>query len=446
MFRTELKERWGMYCDTDKMVADMMILLTKYHHDCTEEGVCAILDTYFTNKQSLIDMFTTSENYVGNMRICVDVELERNSNPTEIKSFCEDFPSKVGARDLFFKYEDENGKTLKDYSRFGVRRFKARQLCYGSIPNMYVENAANRGKFTADGCTVASRLEYDVFWNMIYSFRHSASVNLSTQTVRELTGHKINGKFVAGMKTSRAFNRVCNIYGVDKLSNYNKMFAEYADMVSGLKRKVKFYISVNPLDYLTMSFGKSWSSCHTIDKKNERGMPNSYQGMHCGGVLSYLLDGTSIITYVHDHATEDHEEGKLYRNMFHFGDGILVQGRIYPQGNDGATDLYKTFRRFMQIELTKLLGLNADDWIKKNSPCSSSVASYGVHYPDYTCFEGCNVSYPKEMPEASSNVIKIGHSRICPYCGCEVDDDEDSAYLNHEDCDNVDRNDEDVEW
>lgn len=445
MFKAELKERWGMYCDTDKLVDDMIALLTKYHHDCTEHGVCKILDTYFSNKKHLIDMFMTSDNYVGNMRICVDMELSREFNTSEIVEFCERFPGNIGAKDIFYKYQDEDGKTLKDYSRVGVRKFKARDLCYGDMSATITRNARNRKKFTRDGVTVESAEEYDKFWRMINGFKYSTNSRLTTDTVNTLTQYKINGRFTVGMKTSRAFNRVCNIYGVDQLPNYNKMFAEYADMVSGLNRKLKFYISLNPLDYLTMSFGKSWSSCHTIDKTNQRGMPNSYSGMHCGGTMSYMLDTTSIITYVHTHETEDHEEGKLYRNMFHLSGGTLVQGRVYPQGNDGATDLYTIFRRCMQVELTKLLGLNADDWIKRNKSCGYNVSSWGVHYRDYDHFSGCNVSYPREMPVAADGVVHVGHSRICPECGREVSDDEDSSYLNHEDCGNTDC-DEDDAW
>lgn len=444
MLKTTLKDNWGVYCDTDKLVDDMMALLTKYHHECTEHGVCEILDAYFINKRHLIDMFMTSENYVGNMRICVDVELERGINPKEIASFCEHFPQNVEAVTMFEKYVDENGKTLRDYSRVGIRRFKARQLCYGNIMDSLLRDAGNREKFRSNGVTEQSYQEYRKFWNMIYSFRFSPTANLHQETVDQLTHYKINGKFVAGMKTSRAFNRVCSAYGVDKLPKYNRMFAEYANMVSGLKRKMKFYISLNPLDYLTMSFGNSWSSCHTIDKENQRNMPNSYSGMHCGGVLSYMLDESSIITYVHNHATENHEDGKLYRNMFHFDNGTLIQGRIYPQGNDGATDLYKTFRSFMQTEMAKLLNLTSNTWLRRSSSCSNNVASYGVHYRDYEHFDGCNVSYPREMPEAAARVVTVGHPRICPICGREVDDYEDAGYLCHEDCDDV--NSEDDEW
>ena len=435
MLKANLKENWGMYCDTDKLVDDVMTLLTKYHHKCTEEGVCAMLHTYFTNKKSLIDMFMTSDSYIGNMRICIDVELERTGNQREIQRFCETFSDRIKAHEVFLKYVDENGKTLKDYTRVGTRRFKARNLCYGNMQNMLVENSENRKKFNTDGSTKESWQEYARFKDVIYSFRHSSTV-LVQDTVHVLTHYKINGKFVARMKTSRAFNRVCSIYGVDKLPEYNKIFAEYADMVSGLTRKMKFYISLNPLDYLTMSFGKSWASCHTIDKKNERGMQNSYSGMYCGGTLSYMLDETSFITYVHTHATEDHEEGKIYRNMFHFNNGTLVQGRIYPQGNDGATDLYKTFRRFVQIELTQLLGLNADDWLRRSASCGDNTSTHGVHYADYLNFSGCNVSYPREMPDAAYNTVRIGHERICPNCGEVVDNEEDTGYLCHSNCQN----------
>ena len=433
MAKAQLKETWGYYCDTDKLVDDIMALLTKYHHKNTEEGVCSMLHTYFFNKQNLIDMFMKSENYIGNMRICIDAELERRTNNREVRDFCSSFPKNVDAKTVFLKYVDEDGKTLDDYTRIGVSGFKARELHYGNIAERLVTNKGHKDRFENDGATKASHLELRDFTNLISYFGMSASSTLETDIAEALTQHKMNATFVGGMKKSRAFNRLCSTYKVDKLPNYNRLFAQYADMVSGLKRKVKFYISLNPLDYFTMSFGNSWSSCHTIDKNNERGMPTGYHGMHCGGTMSYMLDHTSIITYVHNHATEDHEEGKIYRNMFHFDNGTLIQGRVYPQGNDGLTDLYKEFRRIMQTELAKLIGVE-DNWIKRNCSCGNNTVSYGVHYPDYLNFDGCNVTYPSDMPEAAGHNVVIGHERICPNCGHEIDDEQDSGYLDHYDC------------
>ena len=433
MYKENLKQLWGSYCDTDKLVDDVMALLTKYHHRNTEYGVCEMLHEYFVNKHHLIDMFMKSDNYIGNMRICIDAELERRSNNTEVRNFCSCFANNVNAKEVFLKYVDENGKTLDDYTRVGIGKFKARDLHYGNIAERLVVNKEEKEKFEDDGATKASYRELYNFSEMIGLFGISATPNLEADVVTALTQYKMNATFVSGMKKSRAFNRACSAYKVDKLPNYNKLFAQYADMVSGLKRKVKFYISLNPLDYFTMSFGNSWSSCHTIDKKNERNMPTGYSGMHCGGTMSYMLDCTSIITYVHNHATEDHEEGKIYRNMFHFDSGTLIQGRVYPQGNDGATDLYKEFRQIVQGELANLMGIE-NTWIKRNCNCGENTASYGVHYPDYLNFSGCNVTYPSCMSAASSHTVNIGHQRICPDCGDWIDDDYDSGYLNHYEC------------
>lgn len=434
MLKADLERYFGNYCDTDKLVDDVRALLAKYHHKNTEHGVCEMLYEYFANKKPLIDLFMKSENYIGNMRICLDVELERMNNRDEVDNFCYNFANNVGAKLAFLKYVDEHGKTLDDYTRIGIGKFKARNLYYGNIASLLKFNDENKQKFEGDGATKESHSHYMRFEEIIRWFGYNPQPALCSAVADNLTQYEINGSFVTGMKTSRAFNRVCASFGVDKLPNYNKMFARYADMVSGLKRRVCFYISLNPLDYLTMSFGNSWSSCHTIDKRNERGMQNGYQGMHAGGVMSYMLDNTSIITYVHNHATEDHEEGKIYRNMFHFNKGTLVQGRVYPQGNDGATDLYKEFRLIVQGEFAKLLELENNDWIRRNRDCSANTSSYGVHYCDYLNFEDCNVSYPREMPEAAERVVTIGHERICPYCGDTIDDECDSGMLTHDEC------------
>ena len=435
MFKADLKQAWGSVCDTDKLVDDMMELLTKYGHDNTEHGVCMLLDKYFENKGNLIRLFQKSDKYIGDMRICLDAELERHNNSYDVYRFIESFPTNVGAKQLFLKTRDEHGKTVDDYQAIGVKSFKARSLIYGNVAERLVEYKANKDKFLPDGTTKASLQEFQTFAAQTYEFCENYQSKLQTETVEKLTRYKINATFVGGMKTSRAFNRLCACHGVDKLPEYNRLFAQYSDMVSGLKRKVKFYISLNPLDYLTMSFGNSWSSCHTIDRENTREMPSSYRGMHCGGTISYMLDCTSFITFVHDHAMTHYEDGKIYRNMFHFNNGTLIQGRVYPQGNDGATDLYKEFRQIVQAELSKLLELNADAWVKRNRGCGENTVSTGVHYADYLNFEGCNTSYPSEMPDAAHQLVEIGHKRICLVCGGELGNGEDSGILAHIDCD-----------
>lgn len=425
-----LKETWGQYCDTGKLVDNVMTLLTKYGHRNSEYGVCKMLNEYFINKKDLIELFQKSEHYIGDMRIMIDIELERENSARDIRNFCDGFPNDVKAKDILLKFKDENGKKFEDYLRTGVKSITAKDLMKSEAVTSLKRATEQQNTFASDGATKASHNVYNDFSSAIHDFRI-----ISTSTISHENAEHMNEKYKVreGMKTSRAFNRVCAFYGIDKAKKYNKLFAEYADMVSGLKRKLKFFISVNPIDYLTMSFGVNWASCHTIDKENRRNMDNSYSGMYCGGTLSYMLDETSIITFVHNHVPTDFaNEGKIYRCMFHYGKNILVQGRVYPQGNDGRTDLYKVFRNYVQDELTPIIGLTDTIWRKKeDGDVCSNVDSYGCHYRDYTNFHNCNVSYPRERSESRDNVIKIGASGICPYCGGSITE---NGRISHSSC------------
>lgn len=427
-----LRERWGSFCNTDKLVDDTMELLTKYRHRNTEYGVCTMLDEYFRNKAPLIELLQKSDNYIGEMRIALDIELERENNAYDISKFCRDFGGSVGAKTKIIKYVDENGKKIDDYLRTGVKCLNIEDLDNEEIMSKLKKSKEGLGKFNSCGETKESSEQYQNFLSDICDggTRYIYHSTLSEDDVANLH-HKVNYKLAPGMKTSRAFNRICTYYKINECANYNKLFAQYADMVSGLKRKLKFFISVNPLDYLTMSFGKSWASCHTIDKTNVRHMPNSYSGMYCGGTLSYMLDSSSIITYVHTGIPESVEEGKLYRNMFHYKDYLLLQSRVYPQGNDGNTDLYKVFRGFVQQELASILGLERNMWTKKSGRIGGYIASTGSHYRDYTAFGDSNITYPSEFRDNVGTGIPIGHVGVCPYCGESINN---CDRISHIDC------------
>ena len=105
---------------------------------------------------------------------------------------------------------------------------------------------------------------------------------------------------------------------------------------------------------------------------------------------------------------------------------------MYPKGNDGRTDLYKVFRNYVQDELAPIIGLTDTIWRKKeDGDVGSNVDSYGCHYRDYTNFHNCNVSYPRERSESRDNVIKIGASGICPYCGGSITE---NGRISHSSC------------
>lgn len=446
MNKAELKNNWGNYCDTDVLVDTMMSLLTKYGHANTEHGVCSVLNTFFTNKRNLIDMFMTSNHYIGNLRIALDIEMERYSSANEVDYCCSNFLSKLDAKKFLLKTTDSQGKRLNDYLNIGISHFKASDLLNTDVFQRIKSVSDGANQFDENGYLVESVKTYKA---LVRFFSHVMSQNtwpkLNERVAIKAGELPIPVKLTADMKTSRAFNKICTTYGLDKANPitvrseengqtitrtvypYDKLFAEYADLVSDLKRKLKFFISLNPLDYLTMSFGTNWSSCQTIDKTNKRNMPNNYSGGYCGGTLSYMLDSSSIITYVYKTMPESIEEGKIYRNMFHFQNNTLVQGRVYPQGNDGCTDLYTVFREFVQGEFVEMLGLQKNAWTKRDKNC---IISNGVHYKDYNCYGGCNVTYPTEKANQIGQ-ITIGHDRICPKCGRVVEGNGSSGRLVH---------------
>lgn len=408
-----IKNKWGEYCDTDKLVDDMIALLTEYGHRNSEHGVCTIIDRYFTNKEPLVKLLAKHDKYVGNMRITLKVPFARDCVASTIQGFVDNFRANQEVKDCILSYTDEDGKVMTDYFKTGVRHMNIKNM--KKAKNILHDEKVKQFMLF-NGALRKSAEKEAQFQDWMYYMSNQFVSNLS----EDVENYGISLK--KGMKTSRAFNRICTTYGVDKYQSYNKEFAKYADMVSSNERILNVIISVNPLDYLTMSFGKSWASCHTIDKNNARGMPNSYSGAYCNGTLSYMLDESSIITYVvEDMGDELHKIGKLYRNMFHVNMETckFIQGRIYPQGNDGSTDLYAKFRKIMQDEFVKLFGLSNNMWKVKRVEGSLDSNSYGLHYQDYNSYDDCRVFYPSE--KGNIGVVEIGSNAPCAYCGDECD-------------------------
>ena len=413
MIKADLKSKWSKFTDTDKLVDDIMRLLKEANWRCTEHGVCTVLDTYFTNKSNLIELLQKSDNYAGDMRIVKTHGFERERNGNDVSLFCADFPERVGARDIVLKKVNSDGKTLADCLETKVKKFDVSELEKETFMESLNGFANAINGFDNNGNTVDSSLSYNEFLNIISQFRYVCSTTLDDAHVTRIKNAAPSKslKVAKGMKTSRAFNYVCNLYSVDSAEKYNKIFAYYADMMSGLKRKLQYVISVNPYDYLAMSLGNSWSSCHNIKT----------HGGWCGGTLSYMLDGTSIVTFCVDTAEDVQTGPKIYRNMFHYGENILMQSRVYPQGNDGNTDLYKVFRELMHEEMTTMLDISENKWNVYAGPqyCKSATTSIGSHYKDYHSNRACNISVPLakiDTVEFNGN-LHVGHMGLCVACG-----------------------------
>lgn len=423
-----------------ELLNEMMKLYMTYDYAPTKKGVNAQLDEWAKNKGNLIKWMENHPNYNGKFQIAFDVDFQRRIDIDAIITFFDYLKtlipeSKIGPFTFSEVYE------IKEKLQSIVYLFGA----YDGIRNI---NEYDKEYYKS---------EYEKFRNYVAEFKRKFRILnrraysmenyelknkidclingwLSMDCISHIADEKIAQKFncyfpelkaTNGQKISRIVNKLCKQLGFDKDKGYNREFAKFSDAINPLTIKRHTVLSCHPVDYLTMSFGNSWSSCHTIDKNNKRDMPNSYHGQYSAGTLSYMLDETSAVFYTVDAKYDGDKlelEPKINRCMFHIGEYKVVQGRVYPQDNDGENGIYTEIRNIVQ----KII---ADCWEKPNvwvlkkgtSACARITNTKGVHYRDYLSYVSCNVSYLKldEFGTVNNESITIGHNPICPQCGDE---------------------------
>ena len=437
------------------LMEEMRSLLTTYGYTPTDKGLNAIIDTWAISKANLIRLFENHPNYNGKFQIVFDADYERELDIEEIKSFTNYLYTSKEVEQLILK--DYNND--KPFSYEECHRYKRinKELCelFIDYPNIKTINGLTHEEVDSRynkwrkleveiNCvsvqhsgrrvTIESYDAYQKFRYIIECFYNYYSNVLNSEISDVINKRFPDFKAKKGQKTSRALNKLCAMLGVDKISEYNQRFAKYSDAINPLTIKRYTILSVHPVDFFTMSFGNSWSSCHTIDKKNIRKMPNSYEGRYSGGTESYMLDRTSMVLYTVDKSYEGTEyelQPKINRNMFHYGHDKLIQGRVYPQSNDSnGSAIYKMFRETVQKLISECKG-GANSWlnIKGTVECTNVTYTQGVHYPDYLNFDSCNVSYYNK--EKNMRKITIGRNHICPSCGVVHDR---SRCIECEDC------------
>ena len=226
----------------------------------------------------------------------------------------------------------------------------------------------------------------------------------------------------------------------EKDFGWNLQKTELGDAINPLKYERSIVVSVNPIDFWTQSFGFKWASCMTIDKENIRNITsNHYSGCYSGGTESYMLDGSTVITYIrptesqlkdiNEEELPMEEQSKFKRCLFYLGEDKLVQSRVYPDGRDGGDEsLAAQIRKFMQGFISGLYNVTNMWVIKKGTTACCNVidtASGASHYKDYANYSDCNVSYLKrDDGTTNSKRITVGSKIICPNCGNEHSSEE----------------------
>lgn len=456
-------------------------LLDQYGHNNTEYGVGKILERWQTAKANLIEMLSRHPNWdTNNFRIVFRSDYKRFFDSEALEDFGR-WMINAYAKKVEEEYKDIklDGVTVRD---FEASLDKSREiLAHARIIENLAEESVKVGNFGVSGLEeIVQRLQakldkfYEEYeetfafgearyvpmekkrdYNKLRDFRNLMVRDLETNIISEEFEGKFNAIFpqircAAGTRIVKVIKRVCKAYGLEEIKDiretrwiddngvehtrtkdygYNGQIAKLGDAINPLDIKRFTIISVNPLDYLTMSFGNGWASCHTIDKENIRDNENSYEGMYCSGCLSYMLDSSSLIFYTvrsEYQGNDFEEEDKINRVVFSFNRDFttLVEGRVYPDGRDGGDkSLASQFREVMQMVICTCTGEN-NLWVTKKGTgdICNHVLTRGTHYPDYRHYDDCAISYLKGKYNDDIDKYpktEIGHNPICPDCGKE---------------------------
>lgn len=440
--------------------------------ECDYDAVGQMVDEWFIQKIKLINLFAKSS-FWNEERLAIDFSkpILRKFDKSEYNRFlnlmrdCAEHvlkEVKIGN----FTYAELDGIIDKLANRISALR-NAEQ--YGAIVKDLIAyateerdffqerlyNASNDGNLKIYNSKAYIKAEYETKKNVRICLREL--IDHPTQFLSEEMATYINNYFEKfgskeGQKTSRVVNKLCKMIGLDKityrdLSNwclefvssaedfdknaYNVKFAKFADACNPFQVTKHILISLNPVDYLSMSWGDNWGSCHDIDKEDKHNRNcSSYSGCYSSGTESYMLDGSSVVMFIEGadaiQLAEERKEPvprKEMRQMFHITDEKFIQGRLYPydqtdRGQNAEPEEYIQYREIMQSVLAELWDV-PNLWTNKrgNVACGNETQSDGTHYRDYTHYDNVNVSFLKNGTQ--DKIIYIGHDPICPRCGEE---------------------------
>lgn len=231
-------------------------------------------------------------------------------------------------------------------------------------------------------------------------------------------------------KRSRIFKALCDTLNVTDNSagsQFQRLFAQFADELSTRKIDFKLFLSINPAHFLTMSNpkedkrGDTLISCHSL---------NDSDCQYNCGCSGYARDKYSFIVFTA--ADPDQPETlnnrKTTRQIFVYkpNNGLLLQSRLYKTsgGTRGAQAESKLYRDLVQRELSELedapnLWLTEKYCGNKRDIYIRSGNGFGG-YPDWPHSDfNAKISIREDHLE-DYKVFDVGTFGLCICCGDEI--------------------------
>lgn len=231
--------------------------------------------------------------------------------------------------------------------------------------------------------------------------------------------------YAPGKKLPRAFRDLCKAVGVadeSKGSEFQKLYAQFADELQSKQIPYKLFVSINPAHWITMSNpkrdsrGTTLTSCHSF---------NSTDYPYNNGCSGYARDKYSFICFTVDDPDNSEllNNRKTTRQIFVYkpGNGLLLQSRMYDSqgGTSGVQPLSKDYRDLIQRELSSLEN-TTNLWTTKKY-----LEQSRYHFRRHVDFGGYpDWEYSDFVPMVSVRVdaddpeeVTIGEAGVCIKCG-----------------------------
>lgn len=214
---------------------------------------------------------------------------------------------------------------------------------------------------------------------------------------REILGVKIS----KGNKISRTISKF-----VSDKKIASDITTKYSMIVQEFKAKGKVVLSIDPIDYFTMSENDSnWTSCHSLT------------GCYQTGTVAYLQDSTTVIAYakpirnttVNFHGEVASYSNKVWRQVVMFSDNFVyaTQSRQYP------ADMIANRTTVGNMLIKLLEGYNNTEYVSHDWEVSDNWAAIECHEcagndVDWYCYndithEAFNTAYSL-IPSTYDNV------------------------------------------
>lgn len=427
-------------------------------------------------KSGLMEIFKNSPYHNGKGQLIIPMEIER---PCDTDAICE-YSQYI--RDIAYKYfivnEKIDGYSYEDASKECEKLERlVRAINYTGLSD---EDVIIKGKPFGN-----YREEYKVLQKTVMRFddefyyisgRYVSPENKNnyekvmclSNAISHCVGHLLedehdisileknfpNSQCRKGIKISRVVQKCLKEVGLYQIAmenekeTFNKAYSHWTDAVSPMKVKKWSVLSINFVDYLTMSNGSSWTSCLNIDKRNYFTSGDFSDGFNSRRTLDYALDSTTMVFYTVDENYDGDEfelQPKQTRQLFHFGEGKLIQARLYPQDSISRRNIYTQYRENVEFLLANAMN-EANLW---SSPergvirCGGSIADVPYYYEsngDYIDFfsHASHGGYERDFQSEVNYVIFRGSNgytnngnpmiigsknAVCIICGDTLNED-----------------------